>query len=112
MPAFTGNKVDVAVGNRVRELRISAGLTQADIALYLSSTVSEIDRFERGMTRIGIGRLGDLAIRFGVSVMTFFELVGYPAEDGVNNSGTPGQAERVRILVRSILMRAAQRVHD
>ncbi|ORE93989.1 helix-turn-helix transcriptional regulator [Aurantimonas sp. 22II-16-19i] len=117
MPAFSEHSIDEAVGERLRELRLAAGLSQADVARFLHATVRQIDLYERGKARIGPGRLSELSERFGVSVLSFFDKVGASLQTGdadahqTGSDDCPGSRdERVRALVRSVLQQASARL--
>ena len=116
MPASSEHSIDEAVGERLRELRLAAGLSQADLARFLSATVCEVDLYERGQARIGPGRLAELSERFGVSVLSFFDKVGGSLQTGDTEGSHAGsddcpssRDERVRALVRSVLQQASAR---
>lgn len=57
-----------AHGNRIRELREAAGLTQVDIAYHLRCNQSTVHRWEAGLGEIPDVRKLALARLFGVSV--------------------------------------------
>jgi transcriptional regulator with XRE-family HTH domain len=56
------------VGDRVRELRLEAGLTQAALAARLGTTQSAIARFERGRQRMSLDTVGPVADTLGCDV--------------------------------------------
>ena len=70
------NPVDVHVGSRVRMRRIILGMSQQRLAKELSVTFQQIQKYERGLNRIGASRLWDLAQVLGVSVDFFYEDLG------------------------------------
>ncbi|MBO0662983.1 helix-turn-helix domain-containing protein [Jiella sp. MQZ9-1] len=114
-------ELDVAVGRRLRDLRMAAGLTQADLAHYLQGTVHQIERYERGKARIGVDRLSDLAERFNVSILVFFEGVdaivepaACPASDWLRDlkAPPPPREARIRKVVNAIMQRAVGRRAD
>jgi len=67
-----GNPVDLAVGARIRNLRLRHKLSQADVARHLNITFQQIQKYEKGANRVGASRLSELAKLFGVSVDAFF----------------------------------------
>ncbi|MEX6507253.1 helix-turn-helix domain-containing protein [Jiella sp. M17.18] len=67
--------IDVCVGQRLREIRISAGLSQARLGSVLGLTPRQIQSFEDGTMRIGAGRLYEICRIFSVTPVAFFERV-------------------------------------
>ena len=65
--------IDVLVGNNVRILRLEKGLSQSDLAGRLGITFQQIQKYEKGINRIGSGRLARLSQVLGVSVSRFFQ---------------------------------------
>jgi len=57
-----------AVGARLRELRLAAGLTQAGLAARLGSTQSAVARLEAGGQRLSLAALRRVAAELGSSV--------------------------------------------
>ncbi|WP_372399118.1 helix-turn-helix transcriptional regulator [Azospirillum sp. HJ39] len=67
------NEVDVFVGQRLRELRMLAGLSQSDVASALGLTFQQLQKYERGFNRVSSSRLFKLGQFFRVPVSVFFE---------------------------------------
>lgn len=67
------NPVDVHVGSRLRERRIFLHMTQEKLALELGITFQQVQKYEKGVNRIGASRLFDLARVMGVEIGYFFE---------------------------------------
>ncbi len=70
------NPVDVHVGKRIRERRVSLGMSQTDIGEYLGLTFQQIQKYERGANRISASKLWTLSHFFEVSVEWFFDGLG------------------------------------
>ena len=64
--------VDVEVGHRIRIERLSRGLSQTALANQLGVTFQQVQKYEKGVNRVGAGRLTKIAEVLGVSVSTFF----------------------------------------
>lgn len=64
---------DVAVGNRVRELRIRAGLSQQALAEKIGLSFQQIQKYEKGANRMGASRLIQIANILEVPVESLFE---------------------------------------
>ena len=65
--------VDVHVGGRLRLRRTLLGLSQGEIGGRLGFSWQQIQKYERGTSRIGASRLYRLSKILGVSVTYFFE---------------------------------------
>ena len=55
------NKLDMALGLRVRERRKALGLSQTALADAVGLTFQQIQKYERGFNRISFSRLVDVA---------------------------------------------------
>ena len=75
MRARTGNPVDVAVGARIRNLRLRNKLSQEEVGRRLKISFQQVQKYEKGTNRVGASRLSELAKIFGVSVDAFFSEV-------------------------------------
>ena len=74
------NPIDVHVGSRVRFRRMLLGMSQEKLGEKLGLTFQQIQKYEKGVNRIGASRLFDLAQVLGVPVQFFYEEA--PAADG------------------------------
>ncbi|MFN3744081.1 MAG: helix-turn-helix domain-containing protein [Hyphomicrobiaceae bacterium] len=85
------NPIDVHVGNRVRLQRMLIGISQEKLGERLGLTFQQVQKYEKGINRIGASRLFELSRVLGVPVQFFYEdaPVG-----GAQQSQTPGFAER------------------
>jgi transcriptional regulator with XRE-family HTH domain len=68
--------IDALVGERVRSRRIQARISQAKLGDALGVTFEQVQQYEKGVTRIGSGRLFKIAEVLECNVMDFFESVG------------------------------------
>ena len=64
---------DVYAGEMLRYRRQELGLTQKQLAEYTGVTFQQIQKYEKGMNRIGVSRLSDFASFLEVSVSYFYE---------------------------------------
>jgi transcriptional regulator with XRE-family HTH domain len=85
------NPIDAHVGSRVRLRRMLLGMSQEKLGEQLGLTFQQVQKYEKGVNRIGASRLFDLAHVLGVPVQFFYEDVpaGTEAE-----TARPGMAER------------------
>ncbi len=55
------NKLDVALGLRIRQRRKSLGVSQTALADSIGLTFQQIQKYERGFNRVSFSRLVDIA---------------------------------------------------
>ena len=85
------NPMDVHVGTRVRLRRMLLGMSQEKLGEHLGLTFQQVQKYEKGVNRIGASRLFDLAKVLGVPVQFFYD----EAPAGVMTSGyAQGFAEK------------------
>lgn len=74
--------IDAHVGGRVRLRRTLLGMSQEKLGDALGLTFQQVQKYERGVNRIGASRLFDLARVLDVPIGFFFD--DLPAEMGGN----------------------------
>jgi transcriptional regulator with XRE-family HTH domain len=57
----TPNRLDVALGLRIRQRRKSLGVSQTALADAIGLTFQQIQKYERGFNRVSFSRLVDIA---------------------------------------------------
>jgi transcriptional regulator with XRE-family HTH domain len=67
------NPIDVHVGTRVRLRRMLLGMSQEKLGERLGLTFQQVQKYEKGVNRIGASRLYELARVLGVSVSYFYD---------------------------------------
>ncbi len=67
------NPVDIHVGGRVRLRRMILGMSQEKLGESLGLTFQQVQKYEKGVNRIGASRLYDLSKVLGVPVQFFYE---------------------------------------
>ena len=80
---------DRYVGSRVRMQRKTLRLSQEALGTLLGITFQQVQKYEKGMNRIGAGRLQEISRILHVPVAFFFE--GAPQVDGVQ---TPSSLDK------------------
>lgn len=65
--------IDIHVGARLRLRRMCLGMSQQELARSLDLTFQQIQKYEKGVNRIGACRLYTAARILGVDVPYFFE---------------------------------------
>ena len=67
------NPIDVHVGSRVRLRRMLLGISQEKLGERLGLTFQQVQKYEKGVNRIGASRLFDLSTVLGVPISFFYE---------------------------------------
>lgn len=65
--------VDVHVGKRIRHHRLSAGMTQQQLAEAVGIRFQQIQKYETAANRVSASRLWDVAEALDVEIGFFFE---------------------------------------
>ena len=88
LPKKQANPIDGQVGSRLRLRRMMIGMSQEKLGEMLSLTFQQVQKYEKGVNRIGAGRLFEIARILGVPIQYFYESVTEQL------ASTPGFAER------------------
>lgn len=91
------NPIDVHVGSRVRLQRMLLSMSQEKLGERLGLTFQQVQKYEKGINRIGASRLFDLSMVLGVPVQFFYEQAPTPEASGslsgeLSQSNGDGQA--------------------
>jgi transcriptional regulator with XRE-family HTH domain len=73
MPKKQANPIDAQVGNRVRLRRMLIGMSQEKLGALLGLTFQQVQKYEKGVNRIGAGRLYQVANILDVPIGYFYE---------------------------------------
>ena len=76
------NPVDIHVGSRVRLRRMLLGMSQERLGDSMSLTFQQVQKYEKGVNRIGASRLFQISKILDVPVQFFFEEAPYAGEAG------------------------------
>src|SRR6202162_196521 len=63
---------DMDVGRRIRAQRLVCRMSQTELANNLGVTFQQVQKYEKGVNRVGAGRLSRIAEVLGVPVAFFF----------------------------------------
>ena len=88
--------VDRLVGQRVRLLRVSRGMSQSTLAAALDLTFQQVQKYEKGTNRISASKLYEIAKVLNVSLASLFEDAGAVGDDTVSTNGH-GDGRRTRV---------------
>lgn len=86
----TRDTTDLHVGKRVRARRIELGLSQTALGDSLKVSFQQVQKYEKGINRLGAGRLQRLCTVLKVPMTYFFE--------GGPNGGANGEIEAPSIV--------------
>lgn len=64
---------DIHIGRKIRERRVSVGMSQSALADRLGITFQQVQKYESGANRVGGSRLWDISKALEVPVSHFFE---------------------------------------
>ena len=67
------NPIDVHVGSRVRLRRNMLGLSQEKLGDALGLTFQQVQKYEKGINRVGAARLQQIAEVLGVDISFFYD---------------------------------------
>jgi transcriptional regulator with XRE-family HTH domain len=87
VPKKQANPIDAQVGNRVRLRRMLIGMSQERLGELLGLTFQQVQKYEKGVNRIGAGRLFEVSRILGVPIDYFYEGV-----NGQHPAGSHGHA--------------------
>jgi transcriptional regulator with XRE-family HTH domain len=73
VPKKQTNPIDIQVGNRVRIRRMLIGMSQERLGDLLGLTFQQVQKYEKGVNRIGAGRLFEVSRILNVPVDFFYE---------------------------------------
>lgn len=74
------------IGHRIKSLRRSAGLSQANLGSALGVTFQQVQKYESGRSRIAADKLHQIAQTMGVDISYFYET---KPEGGPPDRATP-----------------------
>jgi transcriptional regulator with XRE-family HTH domain len=81
--------LDVLVGRRIRTQRLVCNMSQSELGKRLGITFQQIQKYERGVNRVGAGRLQNIAKILGMPVSVFF------GEDDATLEASPEAKEAI-----------------
>jgi transcriptional regulator with XRE-family HTH domain len=73
VPKKQANPIDIQVGNRVRIRRMLIGMSQERLGDLLGLTFQQVQKYEKGVNRIGAGRLFEVSRILNVPIDFFYE---------------------------------------
>jgi transcriptional regulator with XRE-family HTH domain len=99
VPKKQASPIDVQVGNRVRMRRMLIGMSQERLGELLGLTFQQVQKYEKGVNRIGAGRLFEIANILGMPIQDFFEGLSPLLPIEANGASQPAEAPPVMDLL-------------
>ncbi len=65
------------VGERIKILRIQRGMTQIELATKLGISYQQVQKYEKAVSQISVGRLLELALKLDIEPAYFFDNAHY-----------------------------------
>ena len=77
------SETDLKIGQAIRAVRITRGMSQTDLAEFLGMTFQQVQKYEGGKNRISTSALILICQKLGVSPMDIIgPLIGKPTDAG------------------------------
>ena len=86
--------IDVHVGSRIRLRRTLMGMSQERLGEALGLTFQQVQKYERGVNRVGASRLFDLSRVLDVPISFFFDDMPEPLAAAYGSSSSGLRASR------------------
>jgi len=96
VPKKQANPIDAHVGHRVRLRRMLNGMSQERLGELLGLTFQQVQKYEKGVNRIGAGRLYEIASILGVHISFFYEDIEVDVAQGAASLG--GSREHLPVM--------------
>jgi transcriptional regulator with XRE-family HTH domain len=98
MLARRPDPLDVLMGARIRIFRTHRGMSQSDLGGKIGVAFQQVQKYEKGINRVGAGRLSRIAVALGIPIGGLFE----PSNDGSASLGSPfsllAERDALRVL--------------
>jgi transcriptional regulator with XRE-family HTH domain len=92
------------IGVEIKRIREARGMSQMELAQQVGVSFQQIQKYEKGINRISVERIQQMARALGVSVNVFFEkekipMVSEPSEEySPRRTSTDATQEEVKLL--------------
>jgi transcriptional regulator with XRE-family HTH domain len=80
------NSADTQIGESIRAHRLIVGMSQSDLGRRLGVSFQQIQKYEKGMNRVGAGRLPEIAKIFNIPVGALFDANAVTSPGGSRRS--------------------------
>lgn len=106
------NPVDAQVGRRIRVARLALGMSQARLGDALGLTFQQVQKYEKGVNRVGAGRLHAIARILSVPISYFFETADVGDGPSILNVGFQAIMDALRTPEGIRIARALSMIED
>ncbi|HMK70851.1 MAG TPA: helix-turn-helix transcriptional regulator [Xanthobacteraceae bacterium] len=108
----SANAVDIHVGRRVRTARLAQRISQEKLAEAVGVSFQQIQKYEKGVNRIGTGRLHAIARFFDLPVTYFFDGIDKHSGKPSRDSGMTAMTEALSTKEGTRIAVALSRIHS
>jgi transcriptional regulator with XRE-family HTH domain len=98
MLAKTPDPLDVMVGARIRIFRTHRGMSQSDLAGKIGVAFQQVQKYEKGINRVGASRLSRIAAVLGISIGELFGSAGDKPADSKSPFRLLAERDALRVL--------------
>jgi len=89
---------DMEVGRRIRVRRLARHMSQTDLANQLGLTFQQVQKYEKGMNRVGAGRLKRIAEILDAPITYFYSASDMPDSKTADILGFVDNARTLRLI--------------
>jgi transcriptional regulator with XRE-family HTH domain len=83
--------IERKIGQKIRQLRRNWGISQIELAGRIGISFQQIQKYEKGSTRISVKRLQEISDALGINIISFFEEdERIPKVSDLNSGYSPG----------------------
>ena len=93
--------IDTEIGQRLRQARLSNGLTQQGLAEKIGISFQQIQKYENGTNRVSSSRLLGIASSLGVPITYFFDELG-SGDILIEENDLPDRVMRIARLLNEL----------
>ncbi len=72
VPTKNPHFIDILIGKRIRHRRISIGLSQKALGSHLGVSFQQIQKYEKGLSRVSVGYLLKIAQKLDIPISFFY----------------------------------------
>jgi len=109
VPARRADSRDAEVGRRVRSRRLECRLSQTELADKIGVTFQQVQKYEKGVNRIGAGRLQRITEALDVPITFFFDATPH-ATTAASKNGTDSVFEFMQVSGAVRIVKAFHRI--
>lgn len=97
-------KTDETLGSLIRQLRKSSRMSQMQLADRIGVSYQQVQKYEKGVNRLSVSRLKQVADALGVDISVFIEELNRPtaAEPQAKYVGLSNEEGKLLMLFRRI----------